>query len=172
LFNVVFQFVRVSHLDRLLLSGDYYPIGLYFKGIEGLPVVHEIFGEKTEEVLNDLRVMFTWMGGYMRVDPRRRAIVVSSRYIDSGDRLDIYLDLVHELVHVKQLMEGKDLYDIRHSYIERQTEIDAYRVAVKEARRKGLNDDQICRYLKTEWITDQDVRRLAASLEVKCPDPA
>jgi len=172
LFNVVFQFVRLSRLDRLLLSGDSYPIALYFKGIEALPVVKEILGEETKEVLKDLRVRFTWMGGYMRVDPRRRAIVISSRYLADGDRLDIYLDLVHELMHVKQLMEGKDLYDIHYSYTERQTEIDAYRVAVKEARRKGLNDDRICRYLKTEWISDQDLRRLAATLKVKCPDLA
>jgi hypothetical protein len=153
----------------LLLSSDSYPIGLYFKGIEGLPVVRRIFGEKTEEVLKDVRVRFTWMGGYMRVDPRRRAIVVSSRYLANGDRLDIYLDLVHELVHVKQLMEGKELYDIHYSYTERQTEVDAYRVAVEEARRRGLNDDRICRYLKTEWISDQEMRRLAAALNVKCP---
>lgn len=79
MFIVMFQFVRVSRLDRLLLSGDSYPIALYFKGIEAHPVVKEIFGEATKEVLRDLRVRFTWMGGYMRVDPRRRAIVISSK---------------------------------------------------------------------------------------------
>ncbi len=169
LFNWVFLFVRVSRIDRLLLIGNGYPICDFFRGIQYVPVVREIFGERTEEVLGPLRVMFTWMGGYMRIDPFRHAIVISTRYLADGNKLDIYLDLVHELVHMKQLSEGQDLYDIRYSYTERPTEIDAYRVAVKEARRRGLDDDQICNYLKTEWITERDVRRLAAKLGVKCP---
>ncbi len=168
-FNWIFLFVRVSRIDRLLLIGKAYPICEFFKGIQNVPAVQEIFGAKTEEVLGTLRVMFTWMGGYMRVDPFRRAIVVSTAYLAKGNKVDIYLDLVHELVHVKQLSEGKDLYDIRYSYTERPTEIDAYRVAVKEARKRGLDDDRICNYLKTEWISEQDVRRLAAKLGVKCP---
>ena len=95
-------------------------------------------------------------------------IVVSSRYLNSGDRIDIYLDLIHELVHVRQFMEGKKLFDTEYSYVERPTEIEAYRNAVEEARRLGLTDERICEYLMTEWMSHEDFLRLARTLNVEC----
>jgi hypothetical protein len=88
--------------------------------------------------------------------------------LNNGDRLDIYLDLIHELVHVKQFMDGRELFDVHYSYTERPTEVEAYRHTVEEARRLGLNDARICQYLKTEWISDQDLKRLANAVGVKC----
>jgi hypothetical protein len=96
-------------------------------------------------------------------------IMVNARYLNAGDRVDIYLDLIHELVHVKQFMDGKELFDHRYSYVDRPTEIEAYRHAVEEARKIGLSDERICEYLKTEWMSDEDLRRLAKALNVKCP---
>jgi hypothetical protein len=40
--------------------------------------------------------------------------------------------------------------------------------AVEEARRLGLGDERICEYLRTEWISDHDLRRLAAAVNVGC----
>lgn len=95
-------------------------------------------------------------------------IMVSSRYLNTGDKIDIYLDVIHELVHIKQFMEGKELFDIHYGYTERPTEIEAYRYAVEEARRIGLSDERICDYLKTEWMSDDDLKLLAKALKVAC----
>ena len=84
----------------------------------------------------------------------------------NGDKIDIYLDLIHELVHIKQLMEGKELFDIHYGYTERPTEIEAYRYCVQEARRLGLSDERIRCYLWTEWMGENDFRRLAKSVNV------
>lgn len=140
----------------------------YFKGLENVKAVRRIFGGETHEVLSNLRVEFTWIGGYMWVSNTDGHLVISSRYLKEGSRVDIYLDLIHELVHVKQFMEGKELFDENYSYADRPTEIEAYRYSVEEARNLGLSDDRICEYLKTEWMSNEDLRRLAASLKVRC----
>jgi hypothetical protein len=88
--------------------------------------------------------------------------------LNKGDKTDIYLDVIHELVHVRQFMEGKDLFDAHHSYTERPTEIEAYRCAVEEARRLGLSDARICKYLKTEWMSDKELEKLASTVNVSC----
>ena len=94
-------------------------------------------------------------------------LVISKRYLDSGNKTDIYLDLIHELCHVKQFMNGKELFDPRYDYVDRPTEIEAYRYAVKEARRIGLSEDRICCYLRTEWMDDDAFQRLAKSVNVQ-----
>lgn len=141
----------------------------YFKDLDKTEAVRRIFGERTDEVLRNLKVEFTWIGGYMWVSNADGHLMVSSRYLNNGDRVDIYLDLIHELVHVKQFMEGKELFDSDYNYAERPTEIQAYRYAVEEARRLGLSDERICQYLKTEWMSNEDLQRLAKTLNVKCP---
>jgi hypothetical protein len=144
-----------------------YPFTEYFKGLEKNVAVNQIFGERTEEVLHTLKVEFTWMGGYMWINRTNGNLVVNSRYLNKGNKIDIYLDLIHELVHVKQFREGKKLFDEKYRYIERPTEIEAYRYTVEEARRLELNDDQICQYLKMDWISQEDLKKLAKSLNVK-----
>jgi hypothetical protein len=146
-----------------------YPFKDYFKGFEEVEAVRQIFGEKTEEVLKNLKVEFAGTRGYMGVNNRDGHLLISSNYLKEGDIVDIYLDIIHELVHVRQFMEGKELFDDNFSYTERPTEIEAYRHAVKEARRLGLDDDRICLYLKTEWMSDDDMKRLAKTLKLKCP---
>lgn len=160
---------RTLHIDKLIrIGGSAYPLTDYFKGFEKVDAVRRIFGEKTEEVLRNLKVEFTRVGGYMWVNNTNGHLMVSSRYLNDGDRVDIYLDLIHELVHVKQFMEGKELFDSQYKYTERPTEVEAYRHAVEEARNLGLPDERICQYLKTEWMSDEDLQRLAGTLNVRC----
>jgi hypothetical protein len=140
----------------------------YFKGFDKVEAVRRIFGEKTEEVLANLKVEFTWFRSYMWVSSADGHITVSAYYLNNGDKIDVYLDLIHELVHVRQFMEGKELFDANYSYSDRPTEVEAYRYAVEEAKRLGLTEAQICRYLKTEWMSIQDLNRLAGALEIKC----
>jgi len=149
-----------------------YPFTDYFKGFERVEAVREIFGEKTEEVLSNLKVEFAGMRGYMGVSNEDGHLLVSALYLKNGDIVDIYLDIIHELVHVKQkILEGKELFDDRFSYVERPTEIEAYRHAVEEARRLGLSEERIYRYLRTEWMSDEEMERLAKAMKLKCDRP-
>jgi len=166
----ILRLARRLHINRIILiSGSVHSFSEYFRGFERVNAVRRIFGEKTEEVLSNLKVDFTW-AGYMGVNPSNGHIMVNSNYLNSGDRIDVYLDIIHELVHVKQRMDGKELFDSHYSYTERPTEVEAYRHAVEEAKRLGLNDERICRYLKTEWMNNTDLKRLATTLGVNCQD--
>ena len=169
---VVFRTLRLfrrTPLHRILSARvSTWVFSDFFRNFEKVGAVRGIFGEKTEEVLQNLKVDLSWFSGYMYVDSSSGHLVVSARYLRSGDKLDIYLDLIHELCHVRQLMEGKELFDPRYSYVERPTEIEAYRYTVQEARRLGLSDARICEYLKTEWMSDGDLKFLAKAVNVAC----
>ena len=136
-----------------------------FKGFEKVEAVKGIFGEKTEEVLGNLKVEFIWFG-YMGVDDTDGHLMVNERYLNTGDKTDIYLDVVHELCHVKQHLDGKELFDSQYDYVDRPTEIEAYRYTVKEAKRLGLNGERILKYLKTEWMSGEDLKRLVKNLNI------
>jgi hypothetical protein len=140
----------------------------YFKGFENVGAVRQIFGEDARKVLSNLRVEFVGRRGYMGVSEVDGHMIISADYLKTGNRVDIYLDFVHELVHVKQFMDGKELFDHNYSYVERPTEVEAYRFTVEEARRLGLSDRRICHYLKTEWMTDDEFKRLAKAVDVCC----
>ncbi|MBN1357433.1 hypothetical protein JW988_01565 [Candidatus Bathyarchaeota archaeon] len=166
----ILRLFRKTPLNRILRAGaSTHMFTDCFKDFDKVAAVRRIFGDKTTEVLSNLKVDFTLFSGYMYVDSSNGHLVVSSRYLKTGDKIDVYLDLIHELFHVKQFMEGRDLFDPRYSYVERPTEIEAYRYAVQEARRLGLTDKRICEYLKTEWINDRDFKFLANAVNVTCP---
>ncbi|MEE8323947.1 MAG: ImmA/IrrE family metallo-endopeptidase [Candidatus Bathyarchaeia archaeon] len=140
----------------------------YFKGFEQVETIKHLFGKKTEETLRNLRVEFlgaAW--AYMAVSDLDGHLIVSVDYLKNGDFTSLYLDIIHELTHVKQFMEGKELFDGGFSYTERPTEIEAYRNAVEEAKRLGIDDTTILEYLKTEWMSEEDHSKLAQALNVK-----
>jgi len=145
-----------------------FPFTDYFKGFEKVEAVKRIFGDKTESVLDNLKIEFGGRRGYMGVSNMDGHLMISAEYLNSGDIMDIYLDIIHELTHVKQFLDGKELFDRRYNYVENPTEIEAHYNAVEEARRLGLSDEKICNYLQTEWITDEDLLVLAKALNVKC----
>ena len=164
----ILRFLRKARLRRLLIFGKSKAFLDYFKNFDKLEAVKGVFGEETKKVLNTLQVDLTWFSGYMYVDAVTGHLVVSSSYLNNGDKVDIYLDLIHELYHVKQLMEGRELFDSRYSYVRRPTEIEAYRYTVQEAKRIGLNDKRIYDYLKTEWINEEELKFLAKAVNIKC----
>jgi len=145
-----------------------HPFTDFFKGFEKVEAVRRVFGDKTEEVLNNLKVEIAGFRAYMGVSDRDGHLLVSAYYLEHGDVVDIYLDVIHELVHVKQWMDGRELFDSDFAYIERPTEVEAYKIAVEEARRIGLSEERICEYLKTEWMSDEDFERLAWAMDVDC----
>jgi hypothetical protein len=163
----IFRLLRRLRLRRIIRSSiSTRKFNDVFKGFEKVEAVKSIFGEKTEEVLSNLKVEFIGFGGYMGVDDATGNLMVNARYLNSGDKVDIYLDVIHELCHVKQFMEGKELFDNRYDYVDRPTEIEAYRYTVQEARRLGLTEERICQYLRTEWMNEDDFKRLTKAVNV------
>jgi len=170
--RLLFRFLRLARaarIDRIILfRGPARPFPDYFKGFDKIEAVKGLFGKKTEEVLRNVKVQLMWAGGYMGVNALNGHLMVNSKYLNKGDKIDVYLDIIHELVHVKQYKEGKELFDGRYSYTERPTEVEAYRYTVQEARRLGLSDKRICQYLRTEWMSDAAFKHSAKTLGVNC----
>jgi hypothetical protein len=79
--------------------------------------------------------------------------------------LDLYLDLAHELTHLRQLAEGKNLWDHSIHYVDRPTEIEGYAVAVEEGLRLGMTETEIIRHLSNPWLSDADVARLRKNIK-------
>ena len=94
-------------------------------------------------------------------------IVASQSYLNDGEEWCIYLDVVHELVHVRQFKEGKELFDSRYGYVDRPTEIEAYRIGTEEARRIGLTEKEIFLYLEVPWISEEEHQRLAKACQIE-----
>lgn len=149
------------------MSASSSPFTDYFKGFEKVEVVKRIFGDRTEEILHNLRIEFSPFGGYMGVNNSNGHIIVNPSYLKNGDKLDIYLDVIHELVHVRQFMEGQELFDTKYSYVQRPTEIEAYQYAVEEAKRLGVDGKRICEYLDIPWIDREDYEKLLKILGIK-----
>ena len=94
-------------------------------------------------------------------------LMVSAAYIKNGDERDIYLDIIHELTHVKQHLDGRELFDDRFGYVDRPTEVEAFRNAVAEGRRLGMTEKELLEYLRTERMSDENLHKLANAVDVK-----
>ena len=161
--------------DKIRINRDInihlYKFTDYFQGFEHSPVIQKIFGKNAREALDNLKVeFFSFRRGYMGVSEEDGHLMVSSYHLKNSDEKTLYLDVIHELVHVKQFMEGKQLFDERFEYHDRPTEIEAYKYTVEEARRIGLTDKEIMDYLKVWWMTDEDTKELANTLGIKVGD--
>jgi hypothetical protein len=70
-------------------------------------------------------------------------------------------------VHVRQFLEGRELYDQAFEYVERPTELEAYRNTVTEARRVGMKEDEILKYLRLDAADDSELGKLMEKIGVK-----
>jgi len=107
------------------------------------------------------------MDMYMYIDDKAGNVIAGLDYLRTGDERVVYLDILHELTHIRQWHEGKELWDRRYAYVDRPTEIEAYEVAVKEARRLGMRDREISDYLRVEWTSRAEHERLCARLGIE-----
>jgi hypothetical protein len=144
-----------------------YNIRDVFEGLEEQEILYEVYDkEELKNVLDELKVKIVDDEHYMRVDDTDGSIIISYNHLLYADDITLHLDIIHELVHIKQLLEGKELYDDNYSYVDRDTEVEAYRITVKEAKRLGLRREEILDYLKVEWITEKDLIKLAKKLGI------
>jgi len=154
-------------INRCLEAGQY-GLADVFADIGTYGILSAIFPDREEldRALACTRIFLVDLPHEMFVDNDEGFITIGLTHLRTAPEEFLYLDIIHELCHVRQHFQGRDLYDRTHSYVDRDTEIEAYRVTVQEARRIGLDDDAIADYLRVAWITPEDHRRLARSLNV------
>lgn len=150
------------------LGEGLYDIRKVFSGLADVKVLQKVYGDESSltSVLDRLKVKIVTDDYYMFVDDKDGCVVVGLKHLSSADERTLYLDIIHELVHVKQFMDGRNIYDERYNYVDRQTEIEAYQVVVDEARKLGMSDDEVMEYLTVEWVTEDGLRRLANRLGI------
>ena len=84
------RIVKIIRLDKLIrFNGSAYKITDYFKDLEKTRAVKRIFGERTREILENVRIEFTWLGGYMWVNDMNGHIMISSKYLNTGSKIDV-----------------------------------------------------------------------------------
>jgi hypothetical protein len=135
---------------------------IYFEKVEA---VKRVFGDKTHDALSNLEVEFTDATVYMRVDWNGR-LLINPHYFKNANFTDLYLDIIHELVHVNQVITGQEFQD-ELPYVEKPTEIEAYQAAVDEARALGLDEKRILNYLDSDLINTEELMQLASTVGIK-----
>jgi hypothetical protein len=142
-----------------------FPFRDYFQGFENVGAVRSVFGAETEKVLSDLKVeFFSSKWGYMSTSDVDGHLIISSHHLKNSDFETVYLDVVHELCHVKQFMDGRVLFDARYGYADSPVEIEAYRITVDEAKRIGFTEDRIREYLRVEWMSEEELQKLIKNI--------
>jgi hypothetical protein len=154
-------------INRRLEPGQY-RLTEVFADIRTYTVLSAIFADADEidRVMAHIKVFVVDTPKEIFVDNDNGAITIGLNHLRNSSDEFLYLDITHELCHVKQHMQGRNLYDRSKAYVDRETEIEAYEVTVREARRIGLNDETISNYLRVSWITPEEHKRLAGKLGV------
>lgn len=148
-----------------------HPILDVFPGLDRSGAFHSIFNDgMREDVLLNCKIDVVPEDMYMYVDDEAGNVVAGLEYLREGEERILYLDILHELTHIRQWHEGTELWDQRYSYVDRPTEIEAYDVAVREARRLGMSDREIADYLRVEWTSRTEHERLCRRLGVNSPE--
>jgi len=155
-------------VNRSLPEGNY-SLREIFSGLEGVEPLVRCVGDRLAlgQILDRTRVTLKDEDGYMYVNDGDGSLIIGLEYLRSGELAHLYLDVIHELVHVKQFMQGRNLFDGRYKYVDRPTEIEAYRCCVEEGRKMGMSEEAIAEYLYVEWVTKKDRARLLKTLGVK-----
>jgi hypothetical protein len=141
------------------------PFTDFFRGFEKTTAVRSLFGKDTARVLRNLKVeFFSAKFGYMSVSDVDGHLLISSHHLKNSEWNVVYLDVIHELFHVKQFMEGKKLFQEEFEYVDSPIEVPAYKFTVEEAKRIGMKGDEIAEYLKVEWVDEKQHKRLLKTL--------
>ncbi|HTT74299.1 MAG TPA: hypothetical protein VMG99_09205 [Thermoplasmata archaeon] len=162
-----------------------HPLLAVFPGLDALPPAERLVADpaKRARLFDETCVEVVDQDLWMYVAPRempktaRRewrpviapgsdCIVVGAGHLRDSSALMLFMDIYHELCHVLQRQGGADLWPPGLSYVQRWTEVEAYRFVVEEARRLGVSNEFLRDYLKVEWISDAEHLRLMDELRV------
>lgn len=105
--------------------------------------------------------------GFRMVETSKDVIVVSRSHLANSPRMDIYLDVIHEFLHILQRKQGRDIWPHRRvPYADRPTEVEAYAFSIAEARRLGVPDSYLREYLRVTWLRRAEYLRLLRNVGV------
>ncbi len=140
-----------------------------FSGLDGSPTLLRLFGTKVSmsRMTRHLKVKVEDFDWGLWLERETGTVCISRRYLQSARQNFLYLDVIHVLVHIKQFLEGRELYDQAFEYVDRPTELEAYRHTIDEARRMGMNEDEILRYLRVDSVDDTELGKLIEKIGVK-----
>lgn len=133
------------------------PFTEHFKGFEKVGAVRSVFKDETEEVLEGLKIGFIPNRGmYMGIRDNDGNLAVGTYHLRNSPTRTLYLDIVHELVHINQRRTNEKWFHDefmkfmrdRSLYYASPIEVEAYRHTVREAERIGMTPDEILEYLK------------------------
>ncbi len=140
-----------------------------FTGLDDSPTLLRVFGSKTStrKTILHLKLRVEDSDWGLWLDRDTGTICIGLSYLTIAKVGFLYLDVVHVLVHVKQFLEGKELYDQTFEYVDRPTELEAYRCTIEEARSLGMREDQILKYLRMDAVDDSELGKLIEKVGVK-----
>ena len=149
------------------------PLRDVFTGVEFSPAFAEVIPDEAARgpFLDAALVSVDEGRGFMWVNDEDGVLHVSQVYLRTGELHSLYLDVVHELTHVRQFHHGLELFDENYEYVDRPTEIEAYAISVREALRMEMSLEDIMDYLVVPWISAEEHVRLARACGLDVPDP-
>lgn len=156
------------HVRRSAVVGEY-KLSEVFTGLGSSSALLKVFGSKTQmtKIMKHLKLRIERNDSGLWLDRATGTICIGSRHLTSAKSDFLYLDVIHVLVHVRQFLEGKELYDQAFEYVDRPTELEAYRTTVAEARRVGMDEDEILKYLRMDAVDDSELGKLMEKIGVK-----
>jgi hypothetical protein len=105
--------------------------------------------------------------GFRMVESREDEIVVARGHLTNSPSMDVYLDVIHEFLHILQRKQGRALWlGPKVPYVDRPTEVEAYSFSVVEARRLGVPDSYLRKYLEVTWVRKSEYFRLLRNVGV------
>jgi hypothetical protein len=115
-----------------------------FSGLDHSPTLPRVFGTKINmlKIAQHLKLRVEDSDWGLWLDRDTGTVCIGRRHVQVARAGFLYLDVVHVLVHVKQFLEGKELYDQTFEYVDRPTELEAYRYTIEEARTMGMNEER------------------------------
>jgi hypothetical protein len=174
-------------IERSVAPGRH-PILDVFPGLESLPTSAHLQPDasKRTQLFGATQIELTEDDVWMYVAPReipahRRGrwnpvlspdadcIVVGRAHLRESPAITLFMDIFHELRHVLQRQAGAQLFPEGKSYVERPTEIDAYRFVIGEGRALGVSDEFLRDYLRVEWIDEKEFHELLSAVGVSLP---
>lgn len=146
-----------------------YKLSEVFTGLGSSSVHSKIFGSKAQmtKTMKHLKLRVEKGDSGLWLDRNTGAICIGAKHLTTAKSDFLYLDVIHVLVHVRQFLEGKELYDQAFEYVDRPTELEAYRTTVAEARRVGMDEDEILKYLRMDAVDDSELGKLMERIGVK-----
>lgn len=160
--------VRSFRVRRTAPVGEY-KLSEVFTGLEYSSALTKVFGSRSQmtKIMKHLKLRVERSDSGLWLDRDTGTICIGSKHLTSAKCDFLYLDVIHVLVHVKQFLEGKELYDQAFEYVDRPTELEAYRTTVAEARRVGMDEEEILKYLRLDAADDSELGKLIERIGVR-----